>query len=298
MPNRPADDLDQIERGCGDSIPDHGRDGVRGALGEPVATVNVRNLRLTTDDPLYAGPSRLILFPGSFRRAWSALLMPGSPILLDRVVVEIALRAIATGPQSKGLPDHGPGEPGRESISAEPTTQPTTQPAGPAMRLSDLFRMRTLSFTDASLYYDPRIDGTVPMSLNDITAKVDLDSEAGDAYRFDAVIPSKPDLDLEIAGRVNIDKMVADLLTVDLTTEIGKDLPQYVFTAAGAANTSTVQRRGIGQREGAWNGPAHLSDRGRPGGGRETRQRQSDGRRLPNSAGSRPLAASAEASAG
>lgn len=206
---------------------------IRGGEGEPVATMNVRNLRLTTDDPLTPGQPLDFVSCDHFGVVLSSLPMPGSPIMLERVIVEHpALRAIAMAPQSKELAgftalqnlaaSQAPAD------SAAPTTLPTTLPAGPGLRLSDRFRMRTLSVADASLYYDPRLDGTVPMSLDHIIAKIDLDSEAGDAYRFDAAVPSKPDLNLEIAGRINVDTMIANPLTVDLTTEVGKDAQTYL----------------------------------------------------------------------
>ncbi len=206
---------------------------VRGGEGEPAATVNVRNLRLTTDNPLTPGVPLNFISCDHLGVALSSLPTPGRPIVLQRVVVEhSAVRAIAMAPGSQELA----GFAALQNLAASqasvdpptPTTMPTASPAEPGVRPSDLFRVGSLVVANASLYYDPRLAGSVPMSLDQITGEIDLASKAGDAYRFNAVIPSRPDLNLEIAGRVNVDTMVADPLTMDLTTGIGRDPETYL----------------------------------------------------------------------
>ena len=206
---------------------------VPGTGNEPAASVTVRDFRLTADDPRTSGQGLDFAACDRLGVKLSALPGPGKPIAIDSVVVEHpALRAIAVGPESRELA--GFSVLGKLLASRSPpatvpsTTLPSTAPTEPAPRLSDVFRLRSLSVSDASLYYDPRIDGTVPLSLNHIMTKIGLDSAAGDAYRFDLLIPSKPDLNLELAGRFNVDTMVADGLKLNVTARVGANLPKYL----------------------------------------------------------------------
>ena len=106
---------------------------------------------------------------------------------------------------------------------------PATRPAAPASKLilSNLFRLQSLTVFNASLYYDPRIDATTPLSLDQIATTVNLDSEPGN-YRFDIIIPSKPDFNLDLAGHADIDSMFISAIKMDLKTELGKENPKYL----------------------------------------------------------------------
>ncbi len=197
---------------------------IPGSGNEPAASVTVRNLRLTADDPRTAGQPLDFAACDRLGVALSALPTSGKPIAIDSVVVEHpAIRAVAMGPGSRELAGFS-----ALRMMAASRTPPATMATEPPPRLSDVFRLGSLSVADASLYYDPRIDGTVPLSLNHITTKIGLDSAAGDAYRFDLLIPSKPDLNLELAGRFNVDTMVADALKLNVTARVGADVPKYL----------------------------------------------------------------------
>ena len=198
---------------------------------EPAAVVNVRNFRLTGDDPLSPGGELDFVSWDNVNVALASLPKAGKPVAIDHVVIEHpAVRAIAMEPESKELA----GFSALQSMLASqgpPTTEasatlPSTRRA--MLRLSDLVRLGELEIADASIDYNPRIDHTVPMSLENIHAKVDMDSEDAQGYRFEALIPSKPDFNLEIAGRIDVDTMVVKPLTVDLTTQIGKDPLTYL----------------------------------------------------------------------
>jgi hypothetical protein len=206
---------------------------VPGVPNAPVVSMTVRNLRLMADDPLKPGTPLDFAACDKFGVVLTALPAPGRPIAVDHVFLEHpALRAVALEPQSKELA----GFSALQNLFATPAqpatlpsaTLPSSLPSEPLPRLSDVFRLRSLSIDDASISYDPRAGGTIPFSLNRITTKVDLDSEHGDAYRFDLLVPSKPDLGLELAGRFNVDTMIAGPLKLDLTTRAGVDAPNYL----------------------------------------------------------------------
>jgi len=200
---------------------------------EPVAVVNVRNFRLTGDDPLSPGEGLDFVSWDNVNAALAALPKVGQPVAIDHVVIEHpVVRAIAMEPESKELAGFSAVQNLMASLmppaSEAPTTLPSTRRGTPTFRLSDLVHLGELEITDASIDYNPRLDRTVPMSLEHIHVKADMDSQDAQAYRFDLLIPSKPDFNLEIAGRIDVDSMVLKPLTVDLTWEIGKDSPTYL----------------------------------------------------------------------
>jgi hypothetical protein len=196
---------------------------------EPVASVTVRDLRLTADDPLAPGSPLDFVACDKLGVVLSALPSPGKPIVIDQVVVEHpAVRAVAMGLESEKIAGFSALQ-NMAAGGAPPATAPsTTLPTDHATRLSDVFRLGSLSVAEASIYYEPRIYGTIPMSLKHILTKINLDSATGDAYRFDLLIPSKPDLNIELAGRVNVDTMIADPLTLNFMTRVGVNPPQYL----------------------------------------------------------------------
>jgi hypothetical protein len=80
-----------------------------------------------------------------------------------------------------------------------------------------------------SIYYDPRIERTFPMSLGAIPAEIDIDSDAGDAYRFSTAVVSKPDLNLKLTGRVNVNTLVISPLDLELAVDVGNNIPRYLL---------------------------------------------------------------------
>jgi hypothetical protein len=202
------------------------------APSEPAATVTVHNLRLTTANPFDSTPLDFFAC-GSIGAVLLDLPSPGKPIEIGSIDIDHpAIRAIALAPQSSqfagfaSLQSMG----GGQSASTSPDV-PATMPANATTqtKLGDIFRLQTLALSDASIYYDPRIDGTTPLSLDQISAKVNLDSPAGSAYRFASLIPSKPDLNLEVSGRADIDSLKLDPLNLDLTTRVGQNSPNYKY---------------------------------------------------------------------
>jgi hypothetical protein len=192
---------------------------VAGAANEPVASVTVRNLRLTTDNPITPGTPLDFVACDRFGVVLDSLPTPGKPIAVHQIVVEHpAVRAVAMAPESKQFA-------GFVSLQklAGKQAAPATKPSVGLPRLSDIFRLGSISIIDASLYYDPRIEGTTPFSLKGVVTKIAMDSMAGDAYRFDLLVPSKPALNIELGGRVNVDSMIVDPLSLDLSAHISRE---------------------------------------------------------------------------
>lgn len=202
---------------------------VAGNPNEPAASLTVRKLRLTAENPIDSKPLDFFACD-SIGATLASLPAPGKPIQIGSIgITSPKIRAIALVPASNQFA----GFTALQNMTAgQPAPAAAATPAAPPAektRLSDVFRMQTLSLADASIYYDPRIDATTPMSFDHVEAKINLDSQSGDFYRFDALVPSNPDLNLAVAGRADIDNLKINLSKLDLTTRIGQDSPDYKY---------------------------------------------------------------------
>jgi hypothetical protein len=207
---------------------------------ESVATIDVRELRLTTSDPLHPNQPLDFFACRHLSTSFSELPIRVHAIDIDSVQIDHpALRVIATGPQSKdfaGFVDLQK----MAASQASPATAPseastTTTPSEPATKPSKLFHLNKLVVEDASLYYDPRIESesdtvhpTVPLSLDQIAVNVNSNSIAGDTFRFDVVVPSKQDFNLKLDGLLNIDTLNLTVHELDLADNLGVESPEYL----------------------------------------------------------------------
>jgi hypothetical protein len=193
---------------------------------EPVVSVNLRNFRLTTDDPMTPGQPLDFVTVERLGVVLPSLPEAGRPVTVDEIVLEHpGIHAISMEPGSKrfaGFCDlqkmFAAPSPASTQESGEGAT---TQPETTSVRLEKLARVGRVDMTDASLNYNPRIDNTVPMSLDNVSAKINMDSEDGSAYRFDVLVPSKPDFNLEVSGRLDLDDMTLQPLTMGITADFG-----------------------------------------------------------------------------
>jgi hypothetical protein len=202
---------------------------IPGSANEPAATLSVRNFRLTTANPLASEPLDFFACD-SIGAVLPVVPTPGDPIELGNIeIVHPAIRAISIAPQSNRFAGFSALQDLAQSQSAPGDTAQAPAATPAKTKLSNLFRMQALAVSNASLYYDPRIDGITPLSLDQITVKIDLDAAAPSGYYFDTMIPSKPDLNLEIAGRADIDALKLDPVKLDLTTRVGQDSPNYKY---------------------------------------------------------------------
>jgi len=197
---------------------------------EPVAALTVRDLRLTVDDPIQSGKPLDFVSLDRFGVTVSSLPKSGNPILIDRVVLSaLALRAVAIEAGSNELA-------GITNLLAIADAFSTARAAGADKadgsavntKLSQLVRVKSFELTDASLYYNPQIEDTVPFSLNNISTSVKLDSLAGDAYAFRTSVPAKPHFNVDASGRVNVDELTADGLKISMLTDLGQRDAAYL----------------------------------------------------------------------
>ncbi len=202
--------------------------GIAPTPNQPIAAVAIHNLRLTTDDPITPGTPLDFIAADELSTVVAALPTPGKPAIIDQIIIKHpVVRAVATSPGSSDFA----GIAALQSIgtsAASSSQPPTTQPQSQPQKLSDVFRLKSLDVSDISLVYNPRIDGTVPMSLDHLSAQVALDSPAGDVYKFETKIPPNGDLSGAIAGRFNVDAMQFDPVNLTLALACGKTTPSYL----------------------------------------------------------------------
>jgi len=206
---------------------------IPGTPAEPLATATLRKISLTSNDnPL--GTTPLDYFScDSVKLIMPQLPAPGKPLDVGDIFIERpVVKAIAIAPQSSLFA----GVCELQAIAAaqappSAASSPATMPSAPVAqaKLSQLFRLHSLLVDNAYIYYDPQIPDTTPMEYDNISARVNLDSPAGDWYYFNALVPSPPDLKLSVWGRADIDTLVLNPVNLDLSTHIGQQWPDYKY---------------------------------------------------------------------
>ncbi len=200
--------------------------GVAAKPGEPAISLTVKNFHLTADD---AGDNPLqFVSCDSLAVAVSSLPVGGKAIVIDSVVVDHpSIRAVAIEPGSNNLV----GFANLKKIAAAnaPATQPAgaarapeIAPADPPMKLSSLFRLSKLAVNDASLYYDPGVANTVPMSIQHLSVNLTPDTTAGDVYTLAVATPAAPEFSLALGSKVHVDALAVTDLKLKLFADLAK----------------------------------------------------------------------------
>lgn len=193
------------------------------------ATVSLRNLRLTADDPASPGTSVDILGCDHATLTLAEVPQVGKPIVIEKVILDRPLfSAVSVAPNSNrfvGFSDllH------EGVVTTAPSTGPST---APSTRFSDVFRMRLVQIVDGRVVYDPRIDGAEPMEVDQISTKLNIEPADGGWYRFNTSVSRRPVFDISIAGQLNLDDFrlrdAAFKLLADLSAENLNYLPPQV----------------------------------------------------------------------
>jgi hypothetical protein len=207
---------------------------IPGTPAEPLATATLRKISLTSsDNPLGASPLDFFACD-SVKLVMPELPAPGKPLNIGDILIERpVIKAIAIAPQ----PSQFAGFYELQSFAAaqvppsSASPAPATLPSAPITqaKLSQFFHLHSLRLNDAYIYYDPQIPDTTPMAYDNISARVNLDSPAGDWYYFNALVPSPPDLKLSVWGRADIDTLALNPVNLELSTHIGQESPDYKY---------------------------------------------------------------------
>ncbi|HET6251199.1 MAG TPA: hypothetical protein VFE47_26185 [Tepidisphaeraceae bacterium] len=235
---------------------------IQAQAGEPLASIGLRNLRLSANDPADSKQTIDLLACKNLNVSMTEPILPGKPLVIDQIVLDQPLiSAIAVAPGSSrfiGVPRWAD-----ESAPSASTSPATTDPAA---RLSDILRVKTLQLKQAKVIYDPRTPGTDRLVLDHVNAtahycqpttgsSVAAKSTAGpvgpDSYDVDLSVASNADADLQVAGRIDLQTLVANPLKVNTSFVFGgkfsRCLPaswQAALTPYNPAGSITISGTG------------------------------------------------------
>ena len=161
-------------------------------------TVSLKNLHLTADDPARPGKTIDIVACNEAVLSLAEIPARGKPIVIEKILLNGPLiTAEAVSPGSNEFV-------GFSNLMRNPSTQPTAKKQPDNTKLSDVFRMRRVQLADGKIVYDPRIAGTVPMSLDKINTTLDIAPSDTGWYKLDTVIARKPVFEIQLGGKLDL----------------------------------------------------------------------------------------------
>ena len=199
------------------------------------ATVRLKSLRLTADDP--ANPGKTIDIVACERAEIELTEMPkaGQPIHIASVVLrKPVFQAVAAGDGSKRLV-------GFSDLVKRTAPEVTTQPAPPTPmppapvtassapanvgipRVSEFLHMKRVELIDGRIISDPRIAGVPRMQIDKINTRLAVEPAQDGWYRLETRITRAPIFDLTIAGRLNLDTFTAADAVVTVTAQVARE---------------------------------------------------------------------------
>ena len=221
-------------------------------------TVRLRNLRLTAADPQSPGGEVDILAAGRVTIVLAEVPRVGEPIVVQSIIAERPLFQIVKAESAKGrfagfsnlLKSESFGPPPQQAQTAPQaeaagnaegpvadTAAPPaeTSSAGPAAgqvaarpKLSDVFQMRLIELRDARIVYDPRIEGTAAMELDQINMRLDFKADDRGWYAVETSLAREPIFEAQIAGKLNLDNLQAEEIDLKLLSQLADDQISYL----------------------------------------------------------------------
>lgn len=180
------------------------------------ATVRLKNLRLTAKDPTDATKTIDVLAAGAATIELAEVPSVGKPIVIEKVMVERPLVSVVSV------------EPGGTDFVGFANMMKVPDPSTPAPKVSEMFKMRLVDLQHATLVYDPRIAGTVPMKLEDVGTRLDIQPTADGWYKLATKLSKAPLFDLSIAGDVDLDDFHIRGLDLSLAARLGREYDSFL----------------------------------------------------------------------
>ena len=144
----------------------------------------------------------------------------GKPIVIEKIELkEPLISAVAVAPRSKDFV-------GFSDLIRGGTSSSSASSSGPSKKLSDVFRMRLVQIINGKVVYDPRIEGTVPMTLDQINTLLNISQTEAGWYKLDTEIARKPVFDLRVKGQLNLDSFSVRDVDVNMLADLGQHLGQ------------------------------------------------------------------------
>ncbi|HQY88796.1 MAG TPA: hypothetical protein PK402_09060 [Tepidisphaeraceae bacterium] len=103
-------------------------------------------------------------------------------------------------------------------VKRDPTSQPTTDQSG--KKVSDVLNIRVIEIVNGAIEYDPKMDNTEPMKLEDINAKLNVTPDAAGLYRLNGEIARAPIFSLAADGKFDMDRAIVEDMQIDLSLQL------------------------------------------------------------------------------
>lgn len=182
-------------------------------------TIHLQHLRLTADDPASPGHTIDILQTRQATVQLAEIPRIGRPIQIQRIVLDHPLvRVVALSPGSNRFVGF--------SDLLKSSTSNASQP--PQVKLSDYFQMRQVRLIDGSIIYDTRAPREPPMELGHIQTQLAIVPAGEGWYALQTSLKRPPDVDIAVAGQLNIDTLALRKLDLNLTAQLEPEQLQYL----------------------------------------------------------------------
>jgi len=185
-------------------------------------TVKVKNLRLTCPYPGQA--DKTVDIAGAKSAVITLAEMPrqGKPIVISAIDLdEPTFQAISESPGSTRL--IGWSQVVRDGVIKDnPTTQDVKK------KLSDVLQMRRIKLNNGRVVYDPRIEGTQPMVLDQISTELLIAPATGGSYDVKLGLNRKPLFTLDASTRLDLDTFSLTNTAVRLNGMVGQEQQSYL----------------------------------------------------------------------
>ncbi len=186
-------------------------------------SVSLKNLHLTADDPKHPGHTIDIIACRSAEVSLGEIPQLGKPIVIQEIVLdEPLISAVAIEPRSKKFV-------GFYNLLRKSNPENTPEDASkPSKKLSDVFKMRLVQIKNGKIVYDPRIEGTVPMTLDQINTVLNIEPVEVGWYTIDTDIARKPVFDLAVKGQVSLDTFSVRDADVNIKADLSQENLDYL----------------------------------------------------------------------
>ena len=216
------------------------------------ATIRLKKLRLTADDPEHPGKTIDILAASRAQIDLADIPQIGQPIhiasvrlkdpLFQAVAIKGTHRLVGFSDLIRKSAQRPVGaQPPAPAVAAAPATKsvmpvatvaqgPAPQPiiGPPPPRLSDFIRMRRIDIAGGRILYDSRMPGTPAMELDHINTSLDIQPTVDGWYEVQTHIRREPVVELSVSGKLNLDNFTAADVVVALHARLGRENDGYL----------------------------------------------------------------------
>jgi AsmA-like C-terminal region len=179
-------------------------------------TVSLKDLKLVADDPRQPGQTLDIIGCGVATLTLAEVPRVGKPIVIQQVMLDKPLISIiAVEPGAKKFIGFSP-------FVRRPATGPASGPTTrPRPMLSDHLRMRLVQIVDGKIVYDPRLEGSETMELDQVNTTLNIEPAEPGWYIVSGKVARPPVFEISAAGQVNLDTFTARDAAVKIKADLG-----------------------------------------------------------------------------